>query len=248
MAFFSEKLNEAKQKYSTYDLELYAMVQSLRKWRHYLLPKEFFVYTDNHGLSFLNRKEKLNHRHMKWIEFLQAYTFTIKHKRGETYKVSEALSRRNLTIQEVQLESIGIHAMKDMYEQDEDFKEAYQVYKSMGERYHTEFGEYILQEGLLFKGSQLCVPKGSIRETIIKEKHCGSLVGHFGVDKTLEQVRRFYFWPKLQTDVRRFFEECLIFQQEKRWHIKCRTLYPASYTSQALGFSEYGFCCWSTKN
>ena len=101
MAFFSEKLNETKQKYSTYDLELYAMVQSLRKWRYYLLPKEFVVYTDNHALSFLNRQEKLNHRHMKWIEFLQAYTFTIKHKKGETNKVVDALSRRNLTIQEI---------------------------------------------------------------------------------------------------------------------------------------------------
>ena len=67
----------------------------------------------------------------------------------------------------------------------------------MGERYHTDFSEYILQEGLLFKGGQLCVPKGSIRENIIKEKHCGSLAGHFGVDKTLEQVRRFYFWPRM---------------------------------------------------
>ena len=71
---------------------------------------------------------------MKLIEFLQAYTFTIKHKKGETNKVVDALSKRNLTIQEIQLESIGIHAMKDMYEQDEDFKEAYQVCKSMGER------------------------------------------------------------------------------------------------------------------
>ena len=91
-----------------------------------MLPKEFVVYTDNHALSFLNRQEKLNHRHMKWIEFLQAYTFTIKHKKGETNKVADALRRRNLTIREVQLESIGIHAIKDMYEQDEDFKEAYQ--------------------------------------------------------------------------------------------------------------------------
>ena len=84
------------------------------------------------------------------------------------------------------MESIGIHVMKDMYEQDEDFKETYHVCKSMGERYHTKFGEYILQEGLLFKGSQLCVPKGIIRAKIIKEKHCGSLAGHFGVDKTME--------------------------------------------------------------
>ncbi|XP_059067542.1 uncharacterized protein LOC131858346 [Cryptomeria japonica] len=98
VAFFSEKLNEAKQKYSTYDLELYAVVQSLRKWRHYLLPKEFIVFTDSHALSFLNRQEKLNHRHVKWMEFLQAYTFSIKHKKGVTNKVADALSRRTLTI------------------------------------------------------------------------------------------------------------------------------------------------------
>ena len=35
IAFFLETLNEAKRKYSTYDLELYAMVQVLKKWRHY---------------------------------------------------------------------------------------------------------------------------------------------------------------------------------------------------------------------
>lgn len=99
VAFFSEKLNEEKQKYSTYDLELYAMVQALKKWWHYLLPKEFIVYTDNHALSFLNGQEKLNQRRLKWVEYLQAYTFSIKHKKVVTNKVADALSRIFLTIQ-----------------------------------------------------------------------------------------------------------------------------------------------------
>ena len=42
IAFFSEKLNEAKQKYSIYDKEFYVMVQTLRYWCHYLLPKGLF--------------------------------------------------------------------------------------------------------------------------------------------------------------------------------------------------------------
>ena len=42
VAYFSEKLNEAKQKYSSYDKELYVGVQALKKWRHYLMPREFF--------------------------------------------------------------------------------------------------------------------------------------------------------------------------------------------------------------
>ena len=40
MSFFLEKLNEGNKKFSTYDLELYAMVQALKKWINYLLPRE----------------------------------------------------------------------------------------------------------------------------------------------------------------------------------------------------------------
>jgi hypothetical protein len=35
IAYFSEKLNDAKLKYSTYDKEFYAVVQALRHWCHY---------------------------------------------------------------------------------------------------------------------------------------------------------------------------------------------------------------------
>ena len=39
IAYFSGKVNEAKHKYSSYDQELYAIIQALNKWRHYLMPK-----------------------------------------------------------------------------------------------------------------------------------------------------------------------------------------------------------------
>jgi hypothetical protein len=50
IAYFSEKLNETKMKYSTYDKDFYAVIQALKKWRHYLVPKEFVLYSDNHAL------------------------------------------------------------------------------------------------------------------------------------------------------------------------------------------------------
>jgi hypothetical protein len=34
IAYFNEKLNEVKVKYSTYDKEVYAIIQALKKWRH----------------------------------------------------------------------------------------------------------------------------------------------------------------------------------------------------------------------
>lgn len=101
VAFNFKKLSEAKRKYSPYDLEMYALVQALRKWRRYFIPKEFIVYSDNQPLSFLNSQEKLSHNHMKWVEYLQAYTFNIKHKKGVLNKVADAFSRRALTLQEI---------------------------------------------------------------------------------------------------------------------------------------------------
>ncbi|GJS91965.1 RNA-directed DNA polymerase [Tanacetum coccineum] len=47
IAFFSEKLNEACRKYSTYDKEFYAIIRSLDTWRHYLLANEFVLFSDH---------------------------------------------------------------------------------------------------------------------------------------------------------------------------------------------------------
>jgi hypothetical protein len=54
IAYFSKKLNEAKQKYTTYDKEFYAVVQALRHWSHYLLHREFVIYSNHDALRHLN--------------------------------------------------------------------------------------------------------------------------------------------------------------------------------------------------
>jgi hypothetical protein len=60
VSFFSENLNDTKKNYSTYDKQFYVVIQALKKWRHYLIPKEFVFYIDNQALQFITRQEKLN--------------------------------------------------------------------------------------------------------------------------------------------------------------------------------------------
>jgi hypothetical protein len=94
IAYFSDKLNDAKLRYSTYDKEFYAVVQALRHWCHYLLPKEFVIYSNHDALRHLNSQKKLNFRHASWVEYLQRYNFALKHKAGIENKAADALSRR----------------------------------------------------------------------------------------------------------------------------------------------------------
>jgi hypothetical protein len=98
IAYFSEKLNKAKHKYSTHNKEFYAIIQELKKWRHYIIPKEFVLYNNNDTLQFITRQEKLNHKHAKWIEFMTNFTFVIKHIYVNANKVVDALGRRILIL------------------------------------------------------------------------------------------------------------------------------------------------------
>ena len=65
IAYFCEKLKGATLNYSTYDLELYALISSLDTWQHYLWPKEFVILTDHESLKHLREQDKLNQWYAK---------------------------------------------------------------------------------------------------------------------------------------------------------------------------------------
>ena len=54
VAYFGEKLSGSKVRYSTYDVEFYAMVQAIRHWRHCLFHMEFILNTDHNALKHLH--------------------------------------------------------------------------------------------------------------------------------------------------------------------------------------------------
>jgi hypothetical protein len=53
ICFHSETFNGVMINYPTYDKELYALVQSVKKWKHYLLGKETIIHTDHQPLQYL---------------------------------------------------------------------------------------------------------------------------------------------------------------------------------------------------
>nr|GEX95578.1 hypothetical protein [Tanacetum cinerariifolium] len=121
IAYFSEKLNDAKRRYTTYDKEFYAIIRALDHWQHYLISKEFILHSDHEDLKYIQGQHKLLPRHAKWVEFLHVFNFTIKHKSGKLNKGADALSRKYSLLNHLQPKIIGFELLKHEYPTDPDF-------------------------------------------------------------------------------------------------------------------------------
>ena len=218
IAYFSEKLNETRKKYSTYDKEFYAIVRALENWRHYLVGGEFILHSDHEALKYIQGQHKLNPRHAKWVEYIQSFHFVIRHKAGKLNKGADALSRRHVLVSVLGTKVLGFEFIKDLYTQDEDFKEL------MEKSTPHAHGLFHQEAGFLFKGARLCVPKCGMRELLIREAHGGALAGHFGVEKTTSMLKEHYYWPKMSKDVEHIVRRCTVCQLAKS-HVLPHGLY-----------------------
>ena len=54
-----------------------------------------------------------------------------------------------------------------------------------------------------------------MRLNLIKKKHSGGLVGHFGIDKTISFLKEKYYWPQLYKVVKKFVKSCGVCQIAK---------------------------------
>ena len=89
----------------------------------------------------------------------------IRHKAGKLNKGADALSRRHVLLAVLGSKVLGFEIVKDLYAMDEDFKE---IFEKSAKQAHSLFH---LEEGFLFKGARLCVPKCGFRELLIQELH-----------------------------------------------------------------------------
>ena len=55
----------------------------------------------------------------------------------------------------------------------------------------------------------------SVRDFLLWEIHAGGLAGHFGRDKTIEEVERQFYWPTLKRDVAKIVSQCRTCQVAK---------------------------------
>lgn len=94
------------------------------------------------------------------------------------------------------------------------------------ETHQTELPDIRVKEGVIYKRMlttvdsddgntwKVWIPDG-MQLKIIQEAHNPPSSAHGGVDKTVNLVKRYYYWPGMSKDVREFVSKCSICKETK---------------------------------
>lgn len=221
IAFMSRKLNTAQRNYSVSELECLAAVLSIKQFRCYVEGMPFTVITDHASLKWLMGQRDLTGRLARWSLKLQAFDFQIEHRKGSSNIVPDALSRA--PIDEVDhVVSIPINLTDNEFS-----SESYSKLRAEVESNADNLPDIKVRDGVVYKRMlpvitdthaettwKVWVPEG-LRQQIIRESHDPPSAAHGGTDKTLNLVRRTYYWPGMRQNVREFVSKCEICKEVK---------------------------------
>nr|GEW19972.1 putative reverse transcriptase domain-containing protein [Tanacetum cinerariifolium] len=94
IAYASRQLKIHKKNYTTYDLELGAVVFTQKIWRHYLYRTKGIMFTDHKSLQHILNQKELNMRQCHWLELLSDHDYEIRYHPRKANVVADALSRK----------------------------------------------------------------------------------------------------------------------------------------------------------
>ena len=72
----------------------------------------------------------------------------------------------------------------------------------------------------------LCIPKGPIRLRLLQESHDCVVAGHPRRDRTLSNLSRHFYWPRMGLSVKDFVRSCELCQRSKSSRVKQGLLQP----------------------
>jgi hypothetical protein len=98
--------------------------------------------------------------------------------------------------------------VRDAGQNDKDYREA--AAKQVKE-------PFMIEDGILYRKMKLWVPKDLI-QTVLESEHDSKIVGHFGQDKTIELIRRNFWWPKIDKTMIDYIQSCIKCQKNKTAH------------------------------
>mmetsp|Transcript_2331 Transcript_2331/g.9864 ORF Transcript_2331/g.9864 Transcript_2331/m.9864 type:complete len:208 (+) Transcript_2331:540-1163(+) len=189
-------------------------------------------------LRFLQSQTTLTRREARHVNTLLPYSFTIKHRTGQSQYRGCAQPRCAMGRISIRLTSNADWGQ--VYETDAEFSAQF--------RNPRQFQGFQRKKGLLFLYARLCVPNNHVTE-IIDTHHNSVTAGHFAPRATYRLTRSRYYWPTMWQDV---YDGYNIDRFEPvwpyvLWHaIRARVTAPTHRTRTSSRLDE-GFQHWISK-
>lgn len=195
--YMSRKTNDAQSKYSSYELEALAIVESVKKFRHYLHGQHFKLVTDCKAFQQTLMKKDLTAKVARWVLMLNEFDFEIEHRAGEKMPHADALSRNPYVATVLSLRD----RIKLMQDQDDGIKAIKEILKDQ------PYQDYSIDGDILYKGSRklLVIPK-QLEKEIIMRVHGN---GHFSQRKMKELINQDYYIKDLDNKMKEFVISCI---------------------------------------
>ena len=214
--YASRQFDQAQRNYSTFEKELLAGREVLRKWSRFLLGRKFVWRTDNACLQWAHKVRSRILKVSQWLAEISEYDILIERRPSATMKISDCLSRnfaelnslnitktdiRDLQASDIILERIRHYASIDRWPNDRP-PEIETYFSRRDKLVFGTSGELLLKD---FKGTRTLPPKMLIQD-ILKSYHDKN--GHPGEKQTIDQLEKQYFWPTLTHDVKTYIHTC----------------------------------------
>ena len=175
-------------------------------------------------------QKELSGRLARWSLKLQAYNFEIEHQRASQNVVPDALSRAyNETTTDRNLQDMPVGNLEAVDLQSPCFEEPeYVKLKKNIESTPDQYPNLKIQDDRIYirmspHGNdipndiplwKLWIPDGLIPE-ILASEHDDPTAVHGGIKKTLERIRRYYYWPRMRQGIVKYVGDCGICKSAK---------------------------------
>lgn len=97
VAFFSKTLSQSELRHAAVEKEAYAIIEAVRKWRHYLMGKYFKLVTDQKSVAFMFNSSTFgkvkNEKILRWRLELSCFNYEIVYRPGNQNEAADAFSR-----------------------------------------------------------------------------------------------------------------------------------------------------------
>nr|VZI26047.1 unnamed protein product [Spirometra erinaceieuropaei] len=210
LAFFSQKLQPAQTRCSTFSRELLAIYLAIRHFRHLLEGRDFSIHTNHKPLTYAlkTKPDRYSPREVRHLDYISQFTADIRYVQSSDNVAADALSRPDIN---TLTSDFDLMKLADLQSGD----------KSIDDLRSTTILQLRDAPIPASPGTILCVWSTGTPRPVVPLSYRKTVFEHFhslsypGIRASRKQLAARYIWPKMNSDIALWTTQCLACQKNK---------------------------------